>query len=109
VRLEQLGGAVNGVVGEGAAEVVLSERSWRGKGLELSIGKGEIRLRVPPVYHAELTASAGGGEIEVRYPLSEPEQRDPQSLRANLGTGGAPINLTSTAGTVRVLPLSDAP
>jgi hypothetical protein len=109
VRLEHLGGTVYGAMGEGAAEIVLSERSWRGRGLDLSLGRGEIRLRVPEVYNAELAASAGAEAIDVRYPLGAREASGARSLHTNIGSGGALISLTSVAGKVRVLPLVDAP
>jgi DUF4097 and DUF4098 domain-containing protein YvlB len=71
--------------------------------VRVSTTNGSILLRVPEAARANLTASCTNGRVEVaglKFEFSEPESRNHAAGRIN--GGGAPLELTTTNGSIRV-------
>ncbi|MFQ3582021.1 MAG: hypothetical protein SNJ67_12990 [Chloracidobacterium sp.] len=108
VTLSGVAGTVVGRLATGNARVELSGRSWRGSGLDLRVGVGDILLSVPRGFAADviLTASA---PLDIRYPLNREPDLPPDTpfgmqTRGRFGVGGAELQLITARGVIRVEP-----
>ncbi len=71
--------------------------------IELRAVNGEIALSLPETANANLDASCTNGSIEVKdLPLDVTGEQSRRRTRGRLNAGGAPIQLTSTNGNIRV-------
>jgi hypothetical protein len=105
-------GYVSLVTKEGDLDVELSGRRWDGQGLTAVTMRGSGRVRVPAEYSAALHLETKDGGIAVDYPDQVVEgEKVPlrvlvkdkaSSLKIGLGDGGAPINVFSEAGEIRL-------
>ncbi len=114
VHLNGVAGTVVGRLATGQARVELNGRSWRGTGLDLRVGVGDILLSVPRGYAADV-ALAASAPLDIRYPLDRGSET-PFDLpfgaqaRGRFGVGGAELRLATGRGTIRVEPYPpDAP
>lgn len=108
VLLNGMAGTVVGRLATGTARVELNGRSWRGAGLNLQVGVGDIVLSVPRGFAADVTLAAST-PLDIRYPLNrEPDipSDTPFGLRTRgrFGVGGAELQLMTARGTLRVEP-----
>lgn len=60
-----------------------------------------MRVHVPDNYNARLVASTSNGGINVDFPITV-QGRIGREVDTNLGSGGAPIRLRTSNGSVRV-------
>lgn len=73
--------------------------------VELRATNGAIALSVPPTANANLEANCTNGEIDVAdLPLQATGEQSARKTRARLNAGGAPIDLTTTNGSIKVRP-----
>ncbi|MCS7078985.1 MAG: hypothetical protein NZ585_02905 [Chloracidobacterium sp.] len=108
VLLNGVAGTVVGRLATGNARVELNGRSWRGSGLDLRVGTGDILLSVPRGFAAEV-ALAASTPLDIRYPLDrgpETPSDTPYGLqtRGRFGVGGAELRLATGRGAIRVEP-----
>lgn len=108
VLLNGVAGTVVGRLATGNARVELNGRSWRGSGLDLRVGVGDILLSVPRGFAAEV-ALAASTPLDIRYPLDRGPETPPEApyglqTRGRFGVGGAELQLATARGTIRVEP-----
>lgn len=73
--------------------------------VELRVTNGSVALTVPPTANANLEASCTNGTIDIAdLPLQETGEQSKRKTRGRLNAGGAPIDLTTTNGNIKVRP-----
>ncbi len=105
-RLKLLGGAIMGTFGSGDVNIELAGRSWRGRGLDIQMAKGNLSLSLPENFNAEVDAKIlRVGKIENSYALLKPRDRTKFSEKlifAKSGNGGAMLSLTVGDGALKI-------
>jgi hypothetical protein len=71
-------------------------------GIRLSSDGGDISLLLPRDIHATIDATASGGHVSCAFPASSTEVSAASRFRGTIGGGGAPIQLHSAGGNIRV-------
>lgn len=73
--------------------------------VELRATNGAIALAVPPAANANLEATCTNGTIDIAdVPLQVTGEQSARKTRGRLNAGGAPIDLTTTNGNIKVRP-----
>lgn len=102
VNLKRVGGEVSGSTVNGGINVELagSVADWRQ--MELSTTNGGVNVAMPALYSAHVQAETGMGRIQSDFPL--PPNTDPRGRRLdfNVGSGGAPIHITTGNGGIHL-------
>lgn len=101
VTLTDLGGDVRGRTRNGGLTVALGGTRWEGAGLDVETRNGGVRLSVPDGYSAELTARTVNGGLRSEVPLTVQGRLD-RGINSTLGSGGAPVNVRTTNGGLRI-------
>jgi len=103
VRLQDLGGDVRGRTRNGGLTIALSGDRWDGAGLDVETTNGGVTLAIPEGYNAELSTRTVNGGFRSDYPLTVQGELSPRrGLQATLGAGGAPVNVRTRNGGVRI-------
>jgi hypothetical protein len=103
VRLSDLGGDVRGETHNGGLNVTLSGDRWEGTGLDVETSNGGVDLRIPDNYNAELTTRTVNGGFRSDIAMTvQGELTARRGITATLGRGGAPVNVRTTNGGVRI-------
>lgn len=107
IKLTGMAGTVVGAVGVGSLLVELTSLSWRGSGIKIELGTGDIALSVPKGYSADVTFAASE-PLDIRFPLNRgddvPEDAPVgNQLRARFGVGGAEMILGTRRGKLKVV------
>jgi len=74
------------------------------RGINLSTSGGNITVRLPQDIHATIDAETSGGRVSSDFPLSATELTDSDHLKGAIGGGGAPIELHTSGGNIRLEP-----
>jgi hypothetical protein len=101
LRLTDLGGSVRARSSNGSVHVSLGGNSWDGEGLTVSTSNGSARLDVPDRYNARLTAGTNNGSLNLDIPVTV-QGRISDRLDTTLGSGGAPIDVRTSNGSLRI-------
>ncbi len=105
-KLNLIGGTVVATFGAGAVEVVIPNRSWRGRSADVQIANGTLNVQVPLNLNANLDAKIlRGGKIENTLTNLKPRDRTKftdQSISAKAGSGGAFLNFTVGEGSLKL-------
>jgi hypothetical protein len=108
VDLNLNGGAVQATFGSGNVRVKFGARSWRGRGAEIQVARGELDARMPPDLNAEINAEIlRTGKIENAFETLKPRDRTKftdKMMLAKAGAGGARLAFTVGDGTLRLKP-----
>jgi hypothetical protein len=100
------GGDVHVTLGAGSATLNVSTHSWRGRGIDIQLAVGQMKLILPDEFNAYINADVvRGGQIENTYAGLKPLERThptPQSFTGKAGTGGATMNLKVGQGTLKI-------
>ncbi|HEU4560220.1 MAG TPA: DUF4097 family beta strand repeat-containing protein [Longimicrobium sp.] len=92
-------GPVNASTGNGRIEVALA--SMRGAGdMEFSSGNGNVTLRLPSDFGAELEASTGHGSIETDFPLQVQGRVSQHRMAGRIGSGGRRLKISTGNGSI---------
>lgn len=111
LHLKAVSGNVNGATTNGGVHVDLDGTEWRGEGLELTTTNGGVHLSVPRGYNAHLEVGTTNGRLHANLPdvkLEDDEEWGPgrrrraRNLSADLGSGGRPIRIRTTNGSVHL-------
>ena len=86
----------------GGVRVRVHGQRWQGAGLTLTTTNGGVTFDVPDGYSAELEARTTNGGIRVDFPITVQGSLSRRYVNATLGSGGAPIKLTTTNGGISV-------
>ena len=103
IVLEDVDGDVRGTTTNGGVRVRLRGQRWQGSGLTLTTTNGGVSFDVPDGYSADLEARTTNGGIRVDFPVTVQGNLSRRHVTATLGSGGAPIKLTTTNGGINVL------
>jgi hypothetical protein len=107
VKLTGMAGTVVGTVGTGSVLVELTSLSWRGSGIKVEMGLGDIALSVPRGYSADVTLAASE-PLDIQFPLNRGEDVPDDApignqLRARFGVGGAEMIFGTQRGKLKVV------
>ncbi|HEV2349410.1 MAG TPA: DUF4097 family beta strand repeat-containing protein [Terriglobia bacterium] len=71
--------------------------------IEVTLGKGEIELDIPPSSSFQIDASSRRGEVDSEFSgLTVNKEGDTPSISGSNGKGGPAIHLTTSYGTIRL-------
>jgi hypothetical protein len=101
IRLMDVGGDVDAETSNGSVNATLSGSAWDGPGLNVTTSNGSVRVTLPENYNARLVAGTSNGGISVDFPITV-QGRIGRDIDTNLGSGGAPIRLRTSNGSVRI-------
>ena len=92
-------GPVNATAVNGDVEAAIRALA---AGVELQTVNGSIRVSVPPHIGALLEASTVNGRVNTELPVQVTGKINQRHLKAMLGSGGAPLKLTTVNGSVTI-------
>ncbi len=105
-RLNLIGGSVVATFGSGTVEVVIPNRSWRGRSADVQLAGGTMKIQVPLNLNANLDAEVlRVGRIENALTNLKPRDRTKfteKSMAAKAGNGGAALSFTVGDGTIKL-------
>ena len=105
-RLNLIGGSVVATFGSGTIEVIIPNRSWRGRSADVQLANGTLKIQVPLNLNANLDAEVlRDGKIENALTNLKPRDRTKfteKSIAAKAGNGGAALNFTVGDGTIKI-------
>jgi hypothetical protein len=102
VHLKRVVGDVSGGTVNGGIQVELTGAVWDGRQMELSTHNGGVTVAMPAHYSARIQAETGMGRIQSDFPLPQDANGRTRRLDFNLGSGGAPIHVTTGNGSIRL-------
>jgi len=105
MSLSELGGNVRARTTNGPLSIALAGTSWTGEGLDAETRNGPVSLTVPDGYSAQLEASTVNGPLHLGIPVTiqgELPGGRVKSIKAPIGSGGAPIRAVTTNGPVSI-------
>lgn len=106
VKLNLVGGSVVATVGKGAVEVVVPNRSWRGRSLDVQLANGNMNVQMPLNLNANIDAKVlRVGQIENALTNLKPRDRtkfSDKAIVAKAGSGGAPFSFTVGDGNLKL-------
>lgn len=106
-HLEVTTGNIVVAIGSGELDLVFAARGWRGRSANVSIGRGDLIVRLPSNLSAEIDAIVlKTGSIENLIPDLKPRDRKiaftERSIAARAGVGGPPLRFTVGDGSMRL-------
>lgn len=101
IRLTDVAGDVEADTSNGSVVATLSGSSWDGAGLDVTTSNGSVRLELPESYNAQLTAGTSNGSLNLDFPVTV-RGRIGREIETTLGSGGAPIKVRTSNGSVRI-------
>jgi hypothetical protein len=104
VHLKRVAGDVSGSTVNGGIQVELTGSAWEGRQMEVSTRNGGVTVAMPSYYSAHIQAETGNGRIQSDFPIPTMPEGNvrPKQLDFDLGSGGAPIHITTRNGQVRL-------
>ena len=102
INMDEVDGDVRARTTNGGVRVRVRGQRWEGAGLTLTTTNGGVTFDVPDGYSANLEARTTNGGIRVDFPITVQSNLSRRYLNATLGSGGAPIKLTTTNGGINV-------
>jgi DUF4097 and DUF4098 domain-containing protein YvlB len=88
--------------GDGSIEAEAASGSKVASTWTLHTGDGHINLRVPSDLSADLDAHTGDGHITLDFPVAVSGSLSHSSIHGKLNGGGAPLNISSGDGSIRI-------
>jgi len=101
VTLDGLGGDVQGSSTNGGIRLALDGSSWNGTGVDVRTTNGGVSIMVPDGYSAHLETGTRNGGMQFDFPITL-QGRLNRDIAVDLGSGGAPIRVKTTNGSVMV-------
>ncbi|CAN5865492.1 hypothetical protein BH24ACI1_BH24ACI1_26120 [soil metagenome] len=106
-KLNLIGGSVVATFGIGEVEVIIPNRSWRGRNADIQLASGTMRVQLPLNLNANLDARVlRGGQIENALTNLKPRDRTKfteKLISATAGSGGAFLTFTVGDGTLKLV------
>ena len=103
ISLVGVGGNVRARTQNGPLTVKLSGERWTGTGLDAATVNGPVHLHVPRDYSARLEAGTVHGPFYLGFPVSSTlEGHVGRRIVAVLGSGGAPLRVSTTNGPISI-------
>jgi len=104
VRLSGVSGTVLLTALDGSVDVTVRDRFWRGPGLDVASGKGDVTFTAPKAFSTSIDAAGTGGVF-----LDNKLAKKVTALETVLGSGGSRVKLAAAAGKVSITLVEDAP
>jgi len=106
-KIDLVGGGINATFGAGNVEIVIPDRSWRGRLADVQLASGTMNVHLPPDLNAEIDAVIlRTGKVENVFTDYKPRDRHAQfsdkSVIAKAGNGGIPLKFTVGDGTLKL-------
>lgn len=105
-KLFLTGGSVVATFGAGAVDVIIPNRSWRGRSADVQVASGTLNVQVPLNLNANLDAKVlRSGKIENNLTNLKPRDRSKfteQSILAKAGNGGAFLSFIIGDGNLKL-------
>jgi hypothetical protein len=101
VRLSHVAGYVHGSTTNGSLQVELDGQRWDGEGMDVRTTNGSVKVMVPANYSARLETRTVNGGLNFDFPVTVQGKID-RELNTDLGSGGAPIRVQTTNGSVSI-------
>jgi len=100
IHVQDAGGRVEADTSGGSVEVSFTPGNARGGALSAS--GGGVTVTLDPGVGLEIDAEASGGRVACDLAVAGRGQRSDSSLRGPLGSGGEPLRLRSSGGSIRI-------
>lgn len=105
-KLNLIGGSIVATFGAGTVEVVIPNRSWRGRSADIQLANGTMNVQLPLNLNANLDAEILRiGKLENTLTNLKPRDRTKfteKSIIAKAGNGGAPLSFVVGDGTLNL-------
>src|SRR5690606_18099859 len=101
VRLDGIGGDVQGGTTNGGLTISLSGDTWEGEGLDVQTTNGGVRVRLPEDYSARLEAGAVNGGVDIDFPVTV-QGRIGRNVSTTLGAGGPLLRIRTVNGGIKI-------
>lgn len=101
ITLARIGGDVQGRTTNGGVTIKLAGARWEGQGLDVSTTNGGVKVELPANYSAQFETSTVNGGLSSDFGDRVQMNKDHQ-FKTSLGSGGAPIRITTTNGGVKL-------
>lgn len=101
VTLTRVSGDVKGATINGGVNIELAGAQWEGRGLEARTTNGGVRLKVPEGYSCQLSVATVNGGVRADFPVAVQGRLD-KRVDVPLGSGGAPVRISTTNGGVHL-------
>lgn len=105
-KLNLIGGSVLATIGKGAVEIIVPNRSWRGRSVDMQLVSGNLNVQMPLNLNANIDAKVlRVGRIENALTNLKPRDRtkfSDRSIIAKAGNGGAPFSFTVGDGKLKL-------
>ena len=88
--------------GDGDIDAEVSQSSAPKPGWTLQSGDGNVRLRLPDDFRADLSAHTGDGNIKVAFQIDASELKSEHALGGKINGGGIPLELHTGDGDIRL-------
>ena len=106
-KLNLIGGSVVATFASGTVDVVIPNRSWRGRSADVQLASGAMNVQLPLNLNANLDAEVlRTGKVENTLTNLKPMSRakfTEKMITAKAGNGGAPLNFTVGDGTLKLV------
>ncbi|HEY1402843.1 MAG TPA: hypothetical protein VGB05_01815 [Pyrinomonadaceae bacterium] len=107
------GGDIVTTIAGGSVRLRIPSGSWRGRGVSIRLGRGDLTVELPATFHGDVDATVlRTGQVENNHPAFAPRPgvaSTPRQLRARAGAGGATLAFEIGDGVIRITQLtSDA-
>jgi DUF4097 and DUF4098 domain-containing protein YvlB len=102
IAIHSAAGSVRGRTTNGGIDVRLQGTGWQGAGIDLRTTNGGITIHAPAGYSARVSARTTNGGISTDFPMTV-QGRVGRSLEGEIGQGGAPLNIATTNGGIRLV------
>ena len=105
-KLNLIGGTILATFGKGNVDIVIPNRSWRGRNADIQLATGIMTVQFPPNLSAYVDAQVlRTGQIENSYDILKPRDRKKftdKLINAKAGNGGAQLSFTVGDGTLKI-------
>jgi len=106
-KIDLVGGGISATFGAGDVEIVIPNRSWRGRLADVQLASGTMNVHLPPNLNAEIDAViVRTGKVENAFTDYKPRDRHAEftdrSVIAKAGNGGIPLKFTVGDGTLKL-------
>jgi hypothetical protein len=88
--------------GDGDIEADVEASSGPQPGWMLRTGDGNVRLRLPSSFAADLDAQSGDGNVHVDFPVASSISSHENSVRGKINGGGISLQVRSGDGDIRI-------
>lgn len=106
-QMNLAGGMVVATIGKGDVTIVIPNRSWRGRSVDVQLVSGNLTAQLPINLNAHLDAQVlRNGKIENLITTLKPRDRtkfSDRAVAAQAGNGGAPMAFTVGEGTLKLI------